>query len=78
VAETTTGEQIEVWKEELARAMAGQQWRPFVETRSRTCSPASAVRLATRRFFEKPLTGGIKQVECGYILQKERRWNAKS
>lgn len=27
VTETTSGEQIEIWKEELTRAMAGQQWR---------------------------------------------------
>jgi len=27
VPKTTTGEQIEIWKKELATAMAGQQWR---------------------------------------------------
>jgi len=27
VAETTTGEPIEIWKEELAVAITGQQWR---------------------------------------------------
>ena len=27
MAETTTGEQIEIWREELSVAMTGQQWR---------------------------------------------------
>jgi len=31
VTETTAGEQIEVWKEELATAMVGQQWRPALK-----------------------------------------------